>query len=188
MRKFCILFILFAIFFTGCGPSDEEITAMVYGFVAQTVQAFTPIPSNTPYLTYTPVDTATPYPTYTPQNTPTVQVETKIIVVTVTNTATPLYTPTITDTPTATIPPTATKDPLQMDKGPGFYLIGVDIAPGVWRSTGTNDNCYWEVTRDTGKTISNHFGMAGGTMYLPTTAFQVSMDAECGTWTFLKGL
>ena len=191
MKKVVLALIAIAFVLTGCGPSDQEVAAMVHGFVAQTVEAFTPIPSNTPYQTYTPADTATPYPTYTPQDTPTTQVETKIVVVTVTNTATPLYTPTITETPTLTVPPTntaaptGTKDPTQLDKGAGFYLVTDDIAPGVWRSDGTTDTCYWEITRKDGGIVSNHFGMAGGTMYIPTSAFQVQMKSECGTWTYI---
>jgi len=112
--------------------------------------------------------------------------------VTPTYTHTPLYTATITNTPTMTltptntVPPTTTLDPLKKDKGAGFYLVGVDIAPGVWRSNGTADDCYWSVTKKNGDIIDNHFGMAGGTIYISPTAFQVELLEECGTWTWLS--
>lgn len=105
--------------------------------------------------------------------------------ITQTVTPTPLYTPTITPTPTNTVPPTATQDPLKAPKGAGFYLVGVDIAPGVWRSDGTGDSCYWAVTSATGDILDNHFGMAGGTAYVSPSGFQVEFD-DCGTWTFLR--
>ena len=82
------------------------------------------------------------------------------------------HTPTITNTPTNTFTPTPTTDPLRKTKGNGFYLIGVDIAPGVWRSQGTGDSCYWSVTTLTGDIIDNHFGMSGGTAYIPDYGFQ----------------
>ena len=69
-------------------------------------------------------------------------------------------------------------------KGDGFYLINIDIAPGIWRSTGTGDSCYWAVTDRTGDIIDNHFGMAGGTAYIPATGFQVEFD-DCGIWEYL---
>lgn len=100
-------------------------------------------------------------------------------------TATPKNTPTITLTPTNTFTPTPTIDPLKKAKGNGFYLIGVDIAPGVWRSQGSGDKCYWAVTRSNGDIMDNHFGMAGGTAYLPTNGFQVEFN-DCGTWVFIS--
>jgi hypothetical protein len=55
----------------------------------------------------------------------------------------------------------------------------------VWRSDGTNDDCYWEITEADGDIIDNHFGMAGGTASIPASAFQVQFD-DCGTWTFIQ--
>lgn len=111
--------------------------------------------------------------------------------VTQTYTPTPLYTPTMTLTPTMTSSPTITSsptktpDPLKMPKGNGFYLIGIDIAPGVWRSDGTGDGCYWSVTAMDGDIFDNHFGMAGGTAFISPNGFQVEFN-DCGTWTFLR--
>jgi hypothetical protein len=79
---------------------------------------------------------------------------------------------------------TPTPNPLQRDKSDGFYLVGVEIAPGVWRSQGNSDNCYWSINTRTGDIIKNYFGMAGGTMYIPSTAFQVTLQ-DCGNWVYL---
>jgi hypothetical protein len=110
---------------------------------------------------------------------------TPIIPPTATKTQTPAFTPTITMTPTITPTVTPTLDPLKKAKGSGMYLVNVDIAPGVWRSDGKNDNCYWKVSSATGGIIRNYYGMAGGTIYIPESGFQVELN-DCGTWTFLQ--
>lgn len=169
MSRFAFYFCMATFFLSACTPSQAAIQSAVQ----ETQGAWTPIPSQTPY------PTNTPYPTYTQQ--PTVQI-TKIVTPTFTNS--PIFTPTITSTPTKTGTPTPTVNPLTTPRGDGFYLVGVDIAPGVWRSQGTGDRCYWEIDTRTGDIISNHFGMAGGTMYIPSTAFQVSVE-DCGSWIYL---
>lgn len=65
----------------------------------------------------------------------------------------------------------------------GNYLVGVDIAPGVWRSTGMDDYCYWETTSKTGGIIQNYIGKAGGTAYISPNAFAV-LFKDCGIWEF----
>lgn len=173
-----------AIALAACTPSDGYIVAAI----SQTQAQWTMVP---------PLPTLTPLPTYTAA--PTIAVEvTRIVVVEVTQTytPTPLYTPTITNTPTETPPPTDTPNvamtatekamaALRSPKGDGFYLVNVDIAPGVWRSGGDGDHCYWSVTRANGDIIDNDFGMAGGTAYIPPTAFQVEFE-NCGRWTFIS--
>ena len=67
----------------------------------------------------------------------------------------------------------------------GFYLVNVDIAPGVWRSPSGSDNCYWATTDKQGNILDNHFGMSGGTAYIPASAFQVEFK-DCGDWTFIS--
>ena len=71
------------------------------------------------------------------------------------------------------------------EKSYGLYLVGSEIAAGNWRSSGNSDDCYWSITDNKGEIIDNHFGMAGGTMYIPSNAFQVELDKECGTWEYL---
>jgi hypothetical protein len=187
--KFVLTIILLGFLISSCSsaPSGD----IVQTDIAQTQSS---LPISTPIPTYTSLPTYTAYPTYT--QFPTIAVEvTRIVMVTPTHTPTPLYTPTITHTPSNTFTPTITPNitqtaealkiaKLRADKSSGFYLVNIDIAPGVWRSNGTNDDCYWEITTSTGDIINNFFGMAGGTAYIPSTAFQVQFD-DCGTWTFL---
>lgn len=158
--------------------SPEDIQETISAGIAQTQFAY---PTYTPNSTYTPMPTYTPLPTYTKVPTLTQVVK----VVTATETSTPLYTATITNTATSTATQTATSDPLKAPRGNGFYLVGSEIAPGVWDSDGSGDRCYWEVSNAQGDIISNHFGQAGGTAYVPSSAFQVWFD-DCGTWTWLQ--
>jgi hypothetical protein len=181
MNKKIIFLILLTVLTSGCSILDRQLEPTILSRVEGTISAFTEVPTNTPYATLTsyPTNTAlptlTPLPTYTP----------KIIIVTATATRTPQYTSTITNTPTETSTITPTLDITQTDKGPGFYLVGEEISPGVWRSTGESDSCYWAITSKTGNIINNHFGMAGGTMYIPASGFQVELNQECGTWTYM---
>ena len=179
MKKlFLILIVLFLI--ASCTPKPEQIQPYLEQTLSQwpTQTAYptqTANPTNTPYPTYTALPTYTKMPTTTPV----------IKIVTATSTSTPVYTPTETLPPTATPTITPTADLLKQPKGDGFYIVGVEIAPGVWDSNGTGDSCYWEVSTATGDIINNHFGLAGGTAYVPATAFQVRFS-DCGTWTWLQ--
>jgi len=170
---------LLIIGFSACSPSEEVIAEAI----ASTMDAWTPIP------TFTSVP-------------PIVLEVTRIVEVPPTLTSTPLFTSTITLTPTITNTPTQTptftitpnatqtadarvQESLKHDKGNGFFLVNIDIAPGVWRSNGSGDSCYWATTTKTGSIIDNHFGMSGGTAYISPSAFQVEFK-DCGTWTFLS--
>jgi hypothetical protein len=75
---------------------------------------------------------------------------------------------------------------LEMDKRPGFYLVNVDIAPGIWRSTPGAEDCYWKRTDKTGEIIDNYFGFSGVTIYIDPSDFAVELNKECGTWTYLS--
>lgn len=127
---------------------------------------------------------------------------TRIVIVTPTATNTPLFTPTITltpsNTPTPTRTPTETPTPnvaktataqafarLTKPFGDGFYLVNVDIAPGVWRSTAGSDGCYWARTSVTGDIQDNHFGLSGGTANIRAGDFQFETKG-CGRWEFLS--
>jgi len=174
MKKIFVLICLASLFIAACQPSPEQLS----GYVSETLAK---IPTQTAYPTFTPENTHTPFPTYTILPTYTAIIK----IVTPTYTSTPLYTPTITESPTITSTITNTPDPTTKDKRPGIYLVGSEIAPGVWRSLGDSDSCYWEVTSRTGDIISNHFGMSGGTMFVPTSGFQVTLESDCGNWTYL---
>jgi len=170
--KRVILIAILIVALSACAPKPEKLQPLVE-------QTLTAIPTNTAYPTYTPL------PTYTPANTQTPEIRYYTRVVTASSTPTPLHTPTITNTPTKTPTSTPTLDPLKKGRGDGIYLVGVDIAPGVWRSDGTGSSCYWEITNAYGDIINNHFGLAGGTAYISASAFQV-MFRNCGYWTWLQ--
>ena len=106
----------------------------------------------------------TPYPTYTAAAMPEVQLPTEAARET---------------------PVPVSSDP-KSEKMPGFYLVGSEISPGIWRNSGNSDRCYWEITTSTGEVIDNFIGMTGGTMYIPPEAFQVRLEAECGNWVFIE--
>jgi hypothetical protein len=163
---------IMALLLGACGPSPDQIARAVQ----ETMDSWTPVPSQTAMPSYTPA--------------PTLAVEVTRLVtreVTPASTSTPVFTATESLTPTLTSIPTATRDPLSSDKGPGIYLVGVDIAPGLWRSTPgiSDDSCYWEVTSRTGDLQKNNLGASGMTMYLARSDFQVTMKPACGTWTYL---
>lgn len=168
MSKTIAALIIAIALLSACAPKPEAIALVVN-------QTLTANPTSTAYPTYTPYPSLTPENTYTPI----------IKLVTATFTPTPIYTPTETSTPTITPTMTATIDKQKAPHNSGFYLIGVTIAPGVWLSNGTGDGCYWAVTRKDGGIIDNHFGMAGGTAYIPSYGFQVQFE-DCGTWTWLS--
>lgn len=174
MKK-VLLIALITVLFVACAPKPEQIAP----YVEQTLAAW---PTQTAYPSLTPGNTYTPYPTYTPANTATAIIK----IVTPTFTASPVFTPTNTVPPTETPIPSPTTDPLKADHRAGLYLIGVDIAPGVWRNNGTSDSCYWKVSDKYGDTIRNFFGMGGGTAYLPAAGYQIEFDTDCGTWTWLS--
>jgi hypothetical protein len=124
--------------------------------------------SSTPIPTYTPAPTYTKYPTQTP------------FVVTATNTATPKFTPTETEVPTATL------NPLEQPKAAKYYIVGEEIAPGLWRSNPDSgeDMCYAETLSRTGDLLSNVLSSPGVTIYVPSSAFAVDLK-RCGPWTYL---
>ncbi|MGA2505512.1 MAG: hypothetical protein ABSG01_15630 [Anaerolineales bacterium] len=168
-KPIALIVFLTAILLPACAPSQGAIQTAIAG----TRAVWTPIPTQTAYPTHTS------YPTYTLQ--PTFFI-TKIV--TETFSPTPIYTPTITPTPTKTHTAMPTTNPLTLPRGDGYYLVTVEIAPGLWRSQGTQNDCYWELSTRTGEIINNHFGMAGGTMYIPSSAFQVRLQ-DCGAWVYL---
>ncbi len=162
-----IFILIIALSIIGC-TAQAPVTVEVTRLVEKTVVV-------------TQLITTTPGPTQTAN----------IIIITVTSSPTPENTPTNTNSPEPTntaeptFTPAPTQDKTKTDKGPGFYLVGSDIAAGVWRNNGNTDGCYWAVTSKTGDILDNHFGMGGGTMYVNSAGFQVEMSEECGTWIYL---
>lgn len=69
-------------------------------------------------------------------------------------------------------------------KGDGFYTVGIEIAPGRWRSTGSGDGCYYSLNDAYQDINENHFGESGITITVQPTDYEVEFD-ECGTWEYL---
>jgi hypothetical protein len=176
MSKIKFIALFFATcFMTACAPSIRAIQTAIAG----TQAAWTPIPSQTAR------PTQTAYFTYTPQ--PTIFI-TKIV--TETFTPTLLFTPTKTGTPTITPNYNASKTAsalalMKQNKEDGNYLIGVDIAPGIWRNNSIGDYCYWERLTRTGDIIDNYLGAGGGTAYISPSDFAFRSE-RCGIWTFIS--
>jgi hypothetical protein len=68
-------------------------------------------------------------------------------------------------------------------RGDGIYTVGEEISPGVWRSNGSGDGCYWERRDINQEIIDNHYGNAGGSVNVRASDFEVEFDG-CGTWEF----
>jgi hypothetical protein len=72
-------------------------------------------------------------------------------------------------------------DPMS-PKGDGIYRLGENMAPGLWYSDGSADNCYWQISPiGSSDIIDNHFGSAGGSVTLQ--AGQQFETRNCGNWT-----
>jgi hypothetical protein len=70
--------------------------------------------------------------------------------------------------------------------GGGTYIVGVDIAPGTWRSNGT-DSCYWArlaafngVTRDI---IANNNVTGSAVVTISPSDKGFTSSSRCGMWT-----
>lgn len=179
----------FCLLLAACGPSAAVATQ----------PPPTVAPTQTAAATYTPYPTYTPAPTQT--NAPAVVItvmvrETVIRFVTVTPTKTPIASPTETLVPSETPLPSETPDRAQTatakafaaltePRGNGIFLVNVDIAPGVWRNNGSGDQCYWKRSKVNGDIIDNHFGQAGGTIFIARTDFQIEFNG-CGRWDYIQ--
>jgi hypothetical protein len=68
--------------------------------------------------------------------------------------------------------------------GTGTFLVGTDIQPGVYRSTG-NTYCYWHRAKDASGSldsiIANDIGGGQRLVYLRATD-KIFKTSECGTW------
>jgi len=87
----------------------------------------------------------------------------------------------------ATIAEEEQRERLTSPKSDGFYVVGEEIMPGVWRSTGAGDGCYWErlsgLSGEFGDIIANHFGNAGVTVRIRSSDAAFSSD-RCGPWEY----
>ena len=69
-------------------------------------------------------------------------------------------------------------------KESGFYTVGIEIAPGLWRSTGTGNSCYYAKLDEFQDINDNHFGNSGVTINIFESDYEVEFT-DCGTWEYL---
>lgn len=194
VHLFCLVMLLTLLALRSCGGQSEltaetAVVTVIHTQIGQ-VPVTVEVTRNVEVtrlvdrpVTTTP--TATPVDSATPSNTPTI-----------TPTPTDTATPTLTSTPTATPVPTSTSNlaqtatvealgALASSKSDGFDLVGVDILPGKWHSTGEGQDCYWARLSSDQALLDNHFGIAGGTMTIKPTDFEVELEG-CGMWEYVE--
>ena len=70
--------------------------------------------------------------------------------------------------------------------GEGNYIVNVDIAPGVWKSSATSGNCYWQRESGFSGTLSDviaNDNSTGGTIVEISASDKGFNSSGCGTWT-----
>jgi len=173
---FLVMLLLFAVSLA-CGSTGAATPTLVSTESEQAPdQSAAPEPTDAPEPTSPPEPIVTSVPTETPEPTDTAEP---------TDTPEPTSTPQPTNTPEPTATPTP-KTP-ESPKGNGFYTVGEDIAPGKWHSTGTGTSCYWERLDASQNTLGNHFGIAGGTVTILATDYEVQLKG-CGTWEYVENV
>ena len=91
--------------------------------------------------------------------------------------------PAETKTVTKTVAPPPPPGPKTSIETNGTFVVGSDIAPGTYRSTGGKDGCYWArlKTLNTGDIIDNNVGDGPQVVeILPTD--KAFMTRNCGKW------
>lgn len=135
-----------------------------------------------PAATLVPLATYTPYPTYTPNPTYTAVPAVIVTATPLPATSTPARTSTATKppmptaVPPTTLPPTAPPNKLTEAKGAGFYLVNLEIAPGLWRSQGNAKNCWVKTKTRTDDLIDIDLGPPGKTFYINANDFSVEFS------------
>jgi len=96
--------------------------------------------------------------------------------------------------PTATVTPSLTPSPTidltKTDKKDGSFMVGTEITPGIWRSSGGDpkDKCWIQIKTLSGDLVDIAGDLPGGTIRIPTGQYIVYIGGGSGnlcTWTFL---
>jgi hypothetical protein len=95
----------------------------------------------------------------------------------------PVAPPPPSDQPAAPAGPTG---PMVAPKGNGVYIVGKDIAVGLWRSTPGRRDCYWERDDASQGILDNDFGMSGGFVAIQPGDYSVEFS-RCGTFNYVDG-
>ena len=81
--------------------------------------------------------------------------------------------------------PVPTSGPAAQNFGPGVWMVGVDIAPGTYRSS-TAEGCYWERLKGFGGTssdrITNEYSIVIQTVTIAASDVGFNAGEGCGTW------
>jgi hypothetical protein len=154
-------------YLSGRNAMAPQVTAAYAAGRAGAGDRLTPPPTYTPYPTYTPPPTLQPVViTATASPTPEVDVEATRAAATAQGDGTLL-------------PPSLTEP-----KEDGFYIVGEEIAPGVWRSSPGLEDCHWARYNASNNLLGEYEGISGGVIRIRDTDYIVMLDG-CGTWTYL---
>lgn len=85
-------------------------------------------------------------------------------------------------TPISELP--LSEEEMKSSKGPGDYLVGVHIYPGIWRVNGSK-HCEWTVFDITSDSIQHKTG-SSGTINLRPPAYWVRISKDCFGVIFLQ--
>lgn len=68
--------------------------------------------------------------------------------------------------------------------GSGLYVVGQDVQPGTYATTGSVENCYWAVVDSAGEVIDNNFISAAprAELTIGADASALEIDGGCGEW------
>lgn len=115
---------------------------------------------------------------------------TKLVVVTATYSG-PSATPTQTVTPAPSLTPSPTVDTTKADKRDGSYLVGTEISPGIWRSSGgvPDEACWLEINSFSGDLVDITGELPGSIISIPSGEYIVYIGGGSGNkcvWTFFQ--
>ena len=67
----------------------------------------------------------------------------------------------------------------------GTYLVGAEIAVGLWRSLSNEQRfCYWARRKYDGILLGSYYGLSGTDLRIYESDYEVELDG-CGTWIFM---
>jgi hypothetical protein len=72
--------------------------------------------------------------------------------------------------------------------GAGYYLVGTEVAAGLWRNSDSSGLCYWERLSGFGWTLGDIItnGLSDSIQTVQIGPSDVGFHSEdCGTWTYL---
>ncbi len=175
------LTVALAAILVACGGSSTSTTGDQSAGASTAAAAGTAAATQSPTTTPTMVPTTTPQPTSIPEPTPT-----PVPTPTPLPTPTPVPTPTPEPTPTPVPTPTGPKTTF----GDGTYLVGKDIAPGLYWTV-TTDSCYFARLAGFGGSIDDiiaNDNATGQAIVLVQDSDAGFESHRCGQWENITSL